>query len=329
MFRCSGCGVELQEKYKNLLGYTKNLNNDLCERCFRIRNYNDYKFVVKENSDYINILKDVNNTNDLVVLVVDLFNINYNLEDISKYLNNDILLVLTKRDILPKSCYDKKFIEYFNNYNLNIKDSVIISSLKNYNFDELYNKINNYKKSNNVYVVGFTNSGKSTMINKILYNYSDNNTVITTSNLPSTTIDSIEVRVNDSLTLIDTPGLLDNGDIINYINSNTLKKIIPAKELRPITYQIKDNQTILIEDLVRLDIYSKTSLTIYMANTLEINRYYKDIDNLKSLKKYELLVEDDSDIVFQGLGFIKVTNESKITVYAEEGVRVFVRKNLI
>ena len=28
--------------------------------------------------------------------------------------------------------------------------------------------LNNYKKSNNVYVVGFTNSGKSTMINKIL-----------------------------------------------------------------------------------------------------------------------------------------------------------------
>ena len=329
MFKCSGCGIELQDKEKELLGYTKNLNNDLCERCFRIRNYNDYKFVIKDNNDYINILKDVNNTNDLVILVVDLFNINYNLEDISKYLTNDILLVLTKRDILPKSCYDKKFIEYFNNYNLNIKDSVIISSLKNYNFDELYNKINDYKKSNKVYVVGFTNSGKSTMINKILYNYSNNNMVITTSNLPSTTIDSIEVRVNDSLTLIDTPGLLDSGDIINYIDSNTLKKIIPTKELKPITYQIKHNQTILIDDLVRLDVNSKTSLTIYMSNNLEINRYFKDIDNLKKLKKYELLVGEDSDIVFQGLGFIKVTNQSKIIVYVKEGIRVFVRKNLI
>ena len=145
MSKCVGCGAHLQSNAKDSIGYTNNLNNDLCERCFRIRNYNDYKFVIKDNNDFINILKNVNNTNDLVVLVVDLFNINKNIEDISKYLNNNILLVLTKRDILPKSCYDKKIIEYFNNYNLNIIDTVIISSIKNYNFDDLYNKINKYK----------------------------------------------------------------------------------------------------------------------------------------------------------------------------------------
>lgn len=329
MFKCNGCGVVLQDKDKNELGYTINLDNNLCERCFRIRNYNDYKFVIKDNNDFINILKNINTNNDLVVLVVDLFNINKNIEDISKYLNNDILLVLTKRDILPKSCYDKKLIEYFNNYNLNIVDSVIISSVKNYNFDELYNKINTYKKSNKVYVVGFTNSGKSTMINKLLYNYSNNNTVITTSNLPSTTIDSIEVIVNDNLTLIDTPGLLDNGDIINYTDGKTLKKIIPNKEIRPITYQIKDKQSIFIDDLVRLDIIDNNSLTIYMSNNLKINRVFKDTNKLKELKRHELELDDDYDIVIQGLGFIKVTNKSKIVIYTKEGVRVFVRKNLI
>lgn len=329
MCKCKGCGVILQDEDKASIGYTVNLKNNLCERCFRIRNYNEYKIVIKDNEDFIDILKNINKTDDLVVLVVDLFNINKNIEEISNYLNNNILLVLTKRDILPKSCYDKKLIEYFDNYNLNIVDTVIISSIKNYNFDELYNKINKYKNSNKVYVVGFTNSGKSTMINKILYNYSENNTVITTSNLPSTTIDSIEVVVNDNLTLIDTPGLLDNGDIIEYIDSNTLKKIIPNKELKPITYQIKDKQSIFIEDLVRIDIEDKNSLTIYMSNNLEINRVYKDTYKLKELKKYELLVEDDNDIVIQGLGFIKLTNKCNITIYTKEGVRVFVRKNLI
>lgn len=329
MSKCYGCGVELQNITNDKIGYTSNLNNNLCERCFRIRNYNEYKTVIKDNNDYINILKEINKTDDLVVLVVDLFNINKNIEDISKYITNNILLVLTKRDLLPKSCYDEKFKEYFKNYNLNIIDSVIISSLKNYNFDELYNKINSYKISNKVYIVGFTNSGKSTLINKIIYNYSNYDTVITTSNLPSTTIDSIEVKVNDSLTLIDTPGLLDNGDIINYIDSKTLKKIIPTKEIKPITYQIKDRQTIIIEDLVRLDVDKYNSLTIYMSNNLNIKRIYKDINDFKNSKKYELELEDDSDIVIQGLGFIKVTNKSKITLYIKEGISVFVRKNLI
>ncbi|MBR6690613.1 MAG: ribosome biogenesis GTPase YqeH [Bacilli bacterium] len=329
MSKCIGCGVNLQTTNKEELGYTINLDNSLCERCFRIRNYNDYKFVIKDNNDYINILKDISKTNDLVVLVVDLFNISKHLEDISKYINNNILLVLTKRDILPKSCYDEKFKEYFKNYDLNIIDTVVISSNKNYNLDILYNKINEYKTSNKVYVVGFTNSGKSTLINKIIYNYSNENTVITTSNLPSTTIDSIEVKVNDDLILVDTPGLLDNGDIINYIDGKTLKRIIPNKEIKPITYQIKDKQTIIIEDLVRIDLFDMNSMTIYMANNLNIKRIYKNTEELKELKENVLYIEDDSDIVIQGLGFIKFTHKSKVIIYTKDNVSVYTRKNLI
>ena len=329
MSKCIGCGVKLQTINNDTLGYTTNLDNKLCERCFRIRNYNDYKFVIKDNNDYINILKDINKTNDLVVLVVDLFNISKYLNDISKYIDNNILLVLTKRDILPKSCYDEKFKEYFKNYNLNILDTVVVSSNKNYNLDTLYEKINSYKTSNNVYVVGFTNSGKSTLINKIIYNYSSSDMVITTSNLPSTTIDSITVKVNDDLILIDTPGLLDDGDIINFIDSKTLKRIIPNKELKPITYQIKDKQTILIDELVRLDLVDKNSMTIYMSNNLKIKRLFKDTNTLKDLKRYELDVDCDNDVVVQGLGFIKFTHKSKIVLYTKENVFVYVRKNLI
>ena len=329
MSKCIGCGVKLQTINNDTLGYTTNLDNKLCERCFRIRNYNDYKFVIKDNNDYINILKDINKTNDLVVLVVDLFNISKYLIDISKYIDNNILLVLTKRDILPKSCYDEKFKEYFKNYNLNILDTVVVSSNKNYNLDTLYEKINNYKTSNNVYVVGFTNSGKSTLINKIIYNYSSSDMVITTSNLPSTTIDSITVKVNDDLILIDTPGLLDDGDIINFIDAKTLKRIIPNKELKPITYQIKNKQTILIDELVRLDLVDKNSMTIYMSNNLKIKRLFKDTNTLKDLKRYELDVDCDNDVVVQGLGFIKFTHKSKIVLYTKENVSVYVRKNLI
>ena len=323
MSKCMGCGVNLQNKNIEDIGYTCNLDNNLCERCFRIRNYNDYKFVIKDNSDYISNLNNIKN--DLVVLVVDLFNISYHLEDISKYINNNILLVLSKRDILPKSCYDKKFIDYFNSYNLNIIDTVVISSNKNYNLDLLYKKINTYKNSNKVYFIGFTNSGKSTLINKIIYNYSNNDTVITTSNLPSTTIDSIEIKINDNLTLIDTPGLLDNGDISNYIDGKKLKHIIPKKEIKPITYQIKEKQAIIIEDLVKIEVLNNTSMTIYMSNELDIVRTFKDI---KLLNKKELELDNDMDLVIQGLGFIKFTNKVKLNVCVDS-VNIFTRKNLI
>ena len=329
MTKCIGCGVHLQNNDPNLLGYTKVLDNVLCERCFRIRNYNEYKKVEGNNFDYINILKSINTTKDLVVLVVDIFNISKDLSDIRKYINNDILLVLTKRDILPKSCYDKNLLDYFNRYNLNEIDRVIISSNKNYNFDTLYDLINKYKKSNNVYVVGFTNSGKSTMINKIIYNYSNSDTVITTSNLPSTTIDTISVQINDNLTLIDTPGLLDNNNIINFLDVEDIKKVIPSKEIRPINFQIKSNQVILVSNILRLDLNKNSNITLYMSNTLNIERYYKDVDKLKNLKRYEFEVSSKEDIVIEGLGFIKFTKNTNVVLYTIEGVNVFLRNSLI
>ena len=328
MNKCIGCGSILQTEDSNKQGYTKNIDNVLCERCFRIKHYNDYKLISKDNNDFIKILTNINK-NDLVVLVVDLFNIPKELEILNKYLNNNILLVLTKRDILPLSVYDVNLLNYFDKYNLNIIDKVIISSIKNYNFDDLLNKINIYKTSNNVYVVGFTNAGKSSMINKILYNYTNIIPVITTSMLPSTTIDSIEIKIDDNLTLIDTPGLLDSNNIINCVDIKKMKKIIPNKEIKPITYQIKDKQTLFIDDLVRIDINSNNSLTFYISNMLNVDRTFKNTDKLTNLVKHDLYLKDNNDIVINGLGFIKVVHGCRIILYTKDNVDVYIRDSLI
>ena len=324
MSKCKGCGVNLQNTDSKALGYVKDLDKELCERCFRIRNYNEYSMVSKSNEDYISILKEASKSNDLVILVVDLFNISENIKEIFKYLNNNVLLVLTKRDILPKSCYDDKFIEYFSDYN--VIDTVIVSSMNNYNFDLLYSKINKYKKGKNVYIVGFTNSGKSTLINKLIYNYSDINSYITTSNLPNTTIDSIEIKLNEDLVLIDTPGLVSSGDMINYIDGNTLKRVIPNKEIKPITYQVKTLETIYISDLVRL-VLSNNNITIYVSNNLNIERKYKE--DINDLKLHVIDVEPDTDIVIEGLGFIKFTKSETVRIYTLDGVNIYKRKSLI
>lgn len=322
MNKCIGCGAVLNS-IKNKEGYTTNINGDLCERCFRIRHYNEYKFVVKNDLDYINILKNINK-DDLVVLVVDLLNINNKLNDIGKILSNNILLVLTKYDLLPSN-NEMKFKDFFNNYNLNIIDTVIISSNINYNFDLLYSKIKEYKSSDKVYVVGFTNAGKSSMINKLIYNYSNNINYITTSNLPSTTLNTIEIKLDDLL-LIDTPGLLDNS-IVNYISSDLIKKIIPKKKIKPITYQIKCHQLINIENILVIDT-SNSFITLYISNNLDIKRYYKSID-VSNLSKHHLIVKKNQDIVILGLGFIHVSKDSIIDIYVIDNTSVFLRDALI
>lgn len=326
--KCLGCGAVLQTEFNDREGYTRNLDNELCERCFRINNYGDYKVIVKDNNEFVNILRNINETKDLVVLVVDLLNINHELLDLSKIITNPILLVLSKRDLLPKSLYEEKILSYMNRFNLNIIDKIIISSNKNYQFDELYEMINLYKKSKNVYVVGFTNAGKSTMINKLLYNYSDVSTKITTSILPSTTLNNIEINLNEDLTIIDTPGLLDKGNIINYVDSKDLKVIVPTKEIKPITYQIKNKQIIEIDKYAFIECLDKTNITLFMSNRLNIKRNYNFLD-FSEFDTYELDLKAGEDIVIVGLGFIKVSTNSHFRIHVLKNVMVYKRDSLI
>ena len=53
MSNCIGCGVKLQQENINELGYTRNSESKLCERCFKIRNYGEYKKTNTKNNRYV------------------------------------------------------------------------------------------------------------------------------------------------------------------------------------------------------------------------------------------------------------------------------------
>lgn len=327
MNKCIGCGALLQNVDVNSEGYVKDLSSFLCERCFKIKNYGEYRPIIKEEHIFIEMLKTIDKTNDLVILVCDLFNFNPDIEKIAKYLHNDLLLVLTKRDLLPKMLFENKLLNYINNSELSIIDKVVVSSNNNYNFDLLYEKIKQYKKTNKVYVIGYTNVGKSTLINKLMYNYGNNNMNITTSLLPNTTIDMIEVKIDDDLTIIDTPGILDKGSIYYLKDIKELKNIIPKKAIKPRTYQIKSPQTLIVSDLFALSL-ACNNVTIYIANNLKVVRKYNDANN-DLMDKHIISVKKNEDVVISGIGFIKFTKKEDIILYTIKGIKVYKRKSLI
>jgi len=127
---CSGCGVRMQDENILNIGFTTNLDNELCMRCFRLKNYGEYESVSSNVIDYEKIMNGINKKKDLVLYVVDILNIPKNLEDIKKVIKNDCLLILNKRDLLPLSVKDEKIIEYIKNQNLGFIDIVIVSSEK-------------------------------------------------------------------------------------------------------------------------------------------------------------------------------------------------------
>ena len=137
--KCRGCGASFQTIDPLKEGFIKEENiekSTLCERCFKIRNYGEYQKITKKNDDFFNILKEIDETRDLVVLVIDVFNINKDLLEICSYLkHNDILVVLNKRDILPLSVKNNNLLYYIDRLGINYVDKIIISTSKNFNFD--------------------------------------------------------------------------------------------------------------------------------------------------------------------------------------------------
>ena len=331
--RCSGCGVLLQDENVLQEGYTTSLENDVCQRCFRMKNYGEYQMVIKSNEEYMNILKGVAETKDLVLYVTDLLNLEKNIEDIRKIIPNKMILVLNKKDVLPKSVKEDKLIKYLEDKDVHFEEVIVISANKNYNIDYLLKRIKFYQTSKNVYVVGHTNAGKSSLINKLIKNYSDKTQELTMSPLPSTTLNTLSIEINDYLTVIDTPGLVDPGSILNQVSGDLVKKISPTKEIKPRTYQLRKNQSIIIEDLVRIDYVEgeKNSFTLFISNDLKVRRLLNLFNNeeLKDINKITYNVKYDEDLVISGLGFIKIVDKGVINVYINKEVDTFMRKSLI
>ena len=306
MNKCVGCGVLT--------------SNKLCERCFRIRNYNEYKKVDVNNNFLDNLDKIA--SDDLVVLVVELLNIPNNFDSIKNKIKNKVILALNKFDLMPTNNIDRYKI-YFDKYNLNIVDIMCVSSKNNYNIDELYECIRN-NITNKVYFVGYTNSGKSSLINKIIYNYSNINTSITTSYLANTTLDLIEIKL-DTFTLVDTPGIVTDNNL-NNLSDSILKKLSKSKRIKPISYQVKGMQYIFIEDIIKMSV-SDNDIIVYVPSNIGVNRYYKDkcFNSIKSIS-YDL--NKTSDIVLPNIGFIKVKS-GKISIELSNDIDIYVREPLI
>lgn len=333
--KCMGCGAPLQSDDVNKEGYIEpNHTQDsvVCKRCFRIKNYGEYINSNKSINDYNIIFDKIKKENKLILFLCDIFTIDESIEEINSF-NGNVILVITKKDLLPKSVKESKLISYIEtNYKLNVISKIFVSSVKNYNLDMLYNLINKYKNGKEVYLVGNTNAGKSTLLNSLIKSYSNKESYITTSILPATTLDIIKVNLNEDLVLIDTPGIVKLNNYVATVNGKEVKKITPKREIKPRTYQIKPNESLIIENYARIDYLGslENSFTIYISNDVNISRIKLNTnDKLRNLKKHSFKTNKKTDLVISGLCFCKMVNEAKIDVYVKKDVKVYERPNLI
>ena len=83
-----------------------------------------------------------------------------------------IILAANKLDLLPKQINKRRVKEWLKRtarkYGLEADDVVLISAEKGWGIDDLLSSIANIRENEDVYIVGTTNVGKSTLINKLI-----------------------------------------------------------------------------------------------------------------------------------------------------------------
>ncbi|WP_204166731.1 ribosome biogenesis GTPase YqeH [Bacillus sp. CGMCC 1.16541] len=361
---CMGCGVVLQTENPSEIGYTPKsaLEKEvvICQRCFRLKHYNEVQDVSLTDDDFLKILNGIGQTDGLIVKVVDIFDFNGSwLPGLHRFVgNNNVLLVGNKADLLPKSVKHNKLINWMKKSakDLGLKplDVFLMSAHKGQGIQEMAEAIEHYRFGKDVYVVGCTNVGKSTFINAIIKEVSGEKDVITTSQYPGTTLDMIDIPLDNGASLYDTPGIINHHQMAHYVDKRDLKIISPKKEIKPKIYQLNEEQTLYFGGLARLDYSSggRRSFTCYISNDINIHRtklekadeLYRNqvgellqpprknqLDEFPELVAHEFTIKNGkTDIVFSGLGWVTVNEPgAKVVAHAPKGVGVFIRESLI
>lgn len=362
---CAGCGVHIQTEDKNALGYAppSALNRDviICQRCFRLKHYNEIQDVSLTDDDFLKILNEISQTDALIVKIVDIFDFNGSwLPGIQRFAGgNPVLLVGNKVDLLPKSVNKSKLIKWMQTSakenGLKPADVMLMSAEKGDSVMDVAGEIDRLRDGKDVYIIGCTNVGKSTFVNQLIQEFGgDEEQMITTSQFPGTTLDLIDIPLDDGKTLYDTPGIINHHQMAHFVNAEELKVISPKKEIKPKVFQLNEGQTLFFGGLARLDFVEggRQSFICHVSNDLYIHRtkiekadelYDEHLGELlyppgdQSKKELPVLVghelrikEEKMDIVFSGLGWVTVSGKgTTVKAYAPEGVGVSIRKSLI
>ncbi|KRT80381.1 50S ribosome-binding GTPase, partial [Oryctes borbonicus] len=192
---CGGCGALLHCKDTSIPGYIPseiyknhnkrgaiNLRAIICQRCYFLKNYNLALQVQISPEEYPLVLKTIKERHKaLVVLIVDLLDIPCSIWPGAADLlgpGQSIFLVGNKVDLLPQD--GKGFLQRITDHlrnsakeagfaNINIKHVAVISATTGFGVEDLITKLHSlWRSQGDVFLVGCTNVGKSSLFNALL-----------------------------------------------------------------------------------------------------------------------------------------------------------------
>lgn len=349
MTKCKGCGVTLQTEFPGQPGYTPKAGSTYCQRCFRLIHYDDLTMSMKKGIDPDEVVEKIAGMDALILWVVDLFDFEAGMiSGINRKLSgHDIIMAATKRDLLPATVGSEKLADFvfarLKEQGITIRELILVSANSDEGLNDIREAVAEYSNGRPVVVMGRANSGKSTLLNRLM---KDN--ALTMSRYPGTTLDFNEIEI-DGYRYIDTPGIEIDHSLLMDVEEKDLKTISLASTVKPVVFQLRGNQSFAVGGLVRLDLSGceKASCVWYCSDRLQIHRSkLENADELwqkhyggmlspvgeqKDFVKYSRRKNDEKmDVVIDGLGWACISGKvENVTVHVPKGIGVTFRKAML
>ena len=363
--RCYNCGAVLQSDDPSKEGYVKketlenaSQNFLFCDKCFEKERYHSLSNEPSINPEFLTMVKDAKKKNALIVYVINLFSFE---ASFSSALNEliqgmNILVVGNKFDLLPESCDEELTKEYvahrFRAVGLTInKDNVILANA----FDDetarnIIQQVYELKNGKDVYVIGPSNAGKTTLISSFLRVYKNLSTGnIVTQEYPGTSLRVMQIPLSSKSAMYDTPGIDINNSILYNIDKQTLNDVYLLEAVKGREISFSAEQAIYFGGLAFIELVKgrKTELTCYFHEKVQLkkvnakkaeNKFIQliahkslkpSLSRIKSIKDmdvFEIEITESNlrDIGIQGLGwFTFIAKGQLFRIYVPHGVSVF------
>lgn len=362
--KCIGCGIELQGDKPNSNGYLPKLVLEgdskelLCQRCFKIKNYGQYIPIKMTKEDYREEVKKSLVEADVAIPVFDIIDFEGSFDDeILDILREiDSIVVINKLDLIPDEKHPSEVADWvkrrLGEEGIAPLDIAIVSSKNGYGINGIFKKIKYfYPNGAKALVLGVTNVGKSSIINKLI-----GAKRVTVSKFPGTTLKSVKTEIPFSkITLIDTPGLIPEGRFSDFVCQECNQNIIPANEISRKTYKVQEDRVILIGGMIQMrvlndddlkpifSLYASKDVTFHETNIEKAKELMQKADFLtppcescrdefntleKDVEIYT--VETGEELVFKGLGWLSVKRGPlKLEITSPKGGEIIVREAFI
>ena len=360
--KCYSCGAVLQDDDPNADGYIKKeiFENDarvmFCDKCYKKDRYDIVPNKVVIDDTFKTILADAHATDALIVYVIDLFSFEaaFATAITHKLVGRNVLVVATKRDLLPKDAKDEDLKEdvahRLRMEKIKVKDVILTSSTTELNVKEVIAKINELRQGHDVYLIGGNGAGKTYLINAILKNYNNQSKrSIKTMEYPGTSLSVMQIPLDKNATMYDTEGIEIANAMIMHVEKELAKYIVPVREIKPVEYKMWPEVSLFIGTIARFDfIKGKTTyVRAYFSRRIEVKRIStrrvdqifekhlikkklipssKKLNSLADFNTYEINISENEgrDIGIQGLGWISfMGNNQTIRVSVPKGVGVY------